>query len=100
MSGPRVTTEQARECLVACPIDTILMHDLAADLLDARAEIASLRAALKRCHALLETARDHWAYDDQVEEWRNLVLAELSPCDESGSCPPERRGRGRDRFGR
>ena len=63
-------------------------------LLDARAEIASLRAALKRCHALLETARDHWAYDDQVEEWRNLVLAELSPCDESGSCPPERRGRG------
>ena len=46
MSGPRVTTEQARECLVACPIDTILMQDLAADLLDARAEIATLRAKL------------------------------------------------------
>jgi len=38
----RVTTEQARECLVACPIDTILMHDLAADLLDARAELAEI----------------------------------------------------------
>ena len=40
----RVTTEQARECLVACPIDTILMHDLAADLLDER----NLNRALQR----------------------------------------------------
>ena len=55
MSGPRVTTEQARECLVACPIDTILMQDLAADLLDARAEIATLRAKLAAvCEAVSE----------------------------------------------
>ena len=46
MSGQRVTNEQARECLVACPIDTILMHDLAADLLDARAEIERLKIEL------------------------------------------------------
>jgi Fe-S-cluster-containing hydrogenase component 2 len=37
----RVTDERARECLVACPIDTILMQDLAADLLDARAKITN-----------------------------------------------------------
>ena len=65
MSAPRVTTEQARECLVACPIDTILMHDLAADLLAARAEIAALRAKLAAvCEAASATQR---AFEEQAE---------------------------------
>jgi len=61
----RVTTEQARECLVACPIDTILMHDLAADLLDERAEIATLRAKLAAvCEAGSATQK---AFEEQAE---------------------------------
>ena len=60
MSGPRVTTEQARrlsESLFAACVqigvgEAIDTSDVAADLLDARAEIATLRAKLdKVCEA-------------------------------------------------
>jgi len=90
--APRVTTEQAN-LLARCEYDPMIQiglappvsaSDLAADLLDARAEIERLRAdrdcdgngmtcthraALKRCHDLLETASNGWEINDGNEKW-------------------------------
>ena len=51
------------------------------------AEIDALRAALKRCHGLIETARSLLRVDDGTEQWHEDAEAELSPCDEAGECP-------------
>jgi hypothetical protein len=51
--------------LVACPIDTILMQDLAADLLDAR---AALRAVCEAGEGLLDANRTVNIYAN--DEWR------------------------------
>ena len=60
--------------------------DLAADILDARSEIADLRAKLRRCHDLLQEAE---SFTDCDVEWRwgAAVVAELLACDEAGECP-------------
>jgi hypothetical protein len=51
--------------------------------------IRALRAALKRCHDLLERAQNMPIIDCEArDEWDADVEAELQPCDESGSCPP------------
>ena len=63
------------------------LNDVSADCQDARAEIASLRAALKRCHGLIETARSLLRVDDGTEQWHEDAEAELSPCDEAMECP-------------
>ena len=60
--------------------------DVAKDLLDARAEIAALRAALKRCHDLLQEAEAFTDCDVQWK-WGAAVVAELLACDEAGECP-------------
>ena len=51
-------------------------------------DVGELRAALKRCHALLETASNGWEINDGNEKWHEAVEAELLPCDVAGSCPP------------
>ena len=63
-----------------------LKADLAADILDARSEIAALRAKLRRCHDLLQEAE---SFTDCDVEWRwgAAVVAELLACDEAGECP-------------
>ena len=51
------------------------------------AEITALRAALKRCHGLIETARSLLRVDASTEQWHEDAEAELSLCDEAGECP-------------
>jgi len=47
---------------------------------------ARLRAALKRCHTLLQDA-GHWIDMDAHAEWHAAMDQELLACDESGECP-------------
>ena len=51
-----------------------------------RAEIAALRAALKRCHDLLQEA-EAFTDCDVRWQWGAAVVAELLACDETGECP-------------
>ena len=45
-----------------------------------------LRAALKRCHALLQDA-EAWIDPDLHPAWSVAVTEELKPCDEAMECP-------------
>jgi len=45
-----------------------------------------LKAALRRCHTLLQDA-GHWIDMDAHAEWHAAMDQELLACDESGECP-------------
>lgn len=77
---------------VDCAIAAI--RNLASERDEALAQLAGVttqrdeeRAALKRCHALLEIANDLFDITDQTEQWHKEAEAELVPCDEGGECP-------------
>ena len=108
----RVSNEQA-DLMARCGYDPIIQiglappinaSDLAADLLDARVEIERLRAdrdcdgngmtcthraALRRCHDLLERAQNLPFIDtnNEWDKWDADVEAELLACDKAGECP-------------
>ena len=105
----RVSNEQA-DLMARCGYDPIIQiglappinaSDLAADLLDARVEIERLRAdrdcdgngmtcthraALRRCHDLLERAQNLPFIDtnNEWDKWDADVEAELLACDKAG----------------
>ena len=45
-----------------------------------------LKAALRRCHTLLQDA-GHWIDMDAHADWHTAMDAELLVCDETGECP-------------
>ena len=45
-----------------------------------------LKAALRRCHTLLQDA-GHWIDMDAHADWHAAMDAELLACDEAGECP-------------
>lgn len=49
-------------------------------------DVGELRAALKRCHALLQDA-EAWIDPDLHPAWSVAVTEELKPCDEAMECP-------------
>ena len=49
-------------------------------------DVGELRAALKRCHALLQDA-EAWIDPDAHPAWSVAVTEELAPCDEAMECP-------------
>ena len=51
-----------------------------------RAEIAALRAALKRCHDLIQDGMARISLEDH-SEWFVRAGRELLPCDETDECP-------------
>ena len=103
---PRVTTKEAERFAYSL-LDKYVsseVQDLAADLLYARVEIERLRAdrdcdgngmtcthraALKRCHDLLERAQNLPFIDtnNEWDKWDADVEAELLGCDKAGECP-------------
>jgi len=68
------------------PIEAERGDKLYDELLTAREEIARLRAALRRCHTLLQDA-GHWIDMDEHADWHEAMDKELLVCDEAGSCP-------------
>ena len=87
MSAPRVTDEQARECLVACPIDTIRMHDLAADLLEARAEILALAKVVIAASEVIESVPSTYDEEHPTVKRHAAALIALAACLEGSVTP-------------
>jgi len=58
-------------------------------------EIERLRAALRRCHSLIEAASS-WVDVYEYAAWHTAAEAELLACDEAGECPTPPPTEGRD----